>query len=138
LNIPETQPLPPTILIGAERERGPRFQRDLARLLTDNRPEDDHDPRTVLGCVGKAGIAPALVAANQIFAGAAPPEYVVIVGVDSLLDGASITHFLEQDRILCSTNSDGFTPGEAAAAIALTPRPAPEPALWVEGVGIAQ
>jgi len=138
LNIPETDRLPPTILIGAERERGAHFQRDLARLLTDNRPDEDHDPRTVLGCVGKAGIAPALAAANQIFAAATPPDYVVIVGVDSFLDGASVSQLLEQERIRCSTNPDGFTPGEAAAAIAVTPRASSQPALWITGAASAQ
>jgi len=133
----DEQPFPPIILIGAERERGERFHRDMVYLLTSNRPEEDYDPRTVLGCLGKAGIADALIGASQMFAGESPPEYVIIVGVDSFLDGASISHFLGQDRILCSTNPDGFIPGEAAAAIALTRQPSDKPALWIEGVGIA-
>jgi len=137
LALSDEQSLPPIILIGAERERGVRFHRDMVHLLTSNRPEEDYDPRTILGCLGKAGITNALIGASQMFAGASPPAYVIIVGVDSFLDGASITHFLEQERILCSSNPDGFIPGEAAAAIALTPTQSPEPALWVEGVGTA-
>jgi len=137
LTLSDDQPLPPIILIGAERERGVRFHRDMVYLLSSNRPEEGYDPRTILGCLGKAGIADALIGASQIFAGESPPKYVIIVGVDSFLDGASITHFLGQDRILCSINSDGFTPGEAAAAIALTPQPSDKPALWVEGAGTA-
>jgi len=137
LALSDDQPLPPIILIGAERERGVRFHRDMVYLLSSNRPEEDYDPHTALGCLGKAGIAEALIGANQIFAGESPPEYVIIVGVDSFLDGASITHFLEQERLLCASNPDGFIPGEAAAAIALTPQPSDKPTLWVEGIGTA-
>lgn len=129
--------LPPIILIGAERERGTRFHRGIVDLLVSNRPEEDYDPRTILGCLGKAGIADALLGASNMFAGEAPPEYVIIVGVDSLLDAASIEHFLGQERIRCSTNPDGFIPGEAAAAVALTPRQSHEHALWIEGIGTA-
>ncbi|WP_341645992.1 hypothetical protein [Thauera sp. SDU_THAU2] len=103
----------------------------------NNRPEEDYDPRTILGCLGKAGIADALLGASKMFAGEAAPEYVIIVGVDSFLDAASIEHLLTQGRIRCSTNPDGFIPGEAAAAIALTTRQAGEHALWIEGVGTA-
>ncbi|WP_418648166.1 hypothetical protein ACNQFN_04910 [Thauera butanivorans] len=102
-----------------------------------NRPEEDYDPRTILGCLGKAGIADALLGAGSMFAGEAPPEYVIIIGVDSFLDAASIEHFLAQERIRCSINPDGFIPGEAAAAIALTPRQSSGHALWIEGVGTA-
>jgi len=137
LSLSDDQPLPPIILIGAERERGVRFHRDMVYLLSSNRPEEGYDPRTILGCLGKAGIADALIGANQMFAGESPPEYVIVVGVDSFLDGASISHFLAQERILCSTNLDGFIPGEAAAAIALTLQPSDKPALWIEGVGTA-
>lgn len=72
-----------------------------------------------------------------MFAGKAPPEYVIIAGVDSFLDAASIEHFLAQERIRCSINPDGFIPGEAGAAIALTPRQSNEHAIWIEGVGTA-
>jgi len=129
--------LPPIALIGSEHHRGIRFQRSTYDLLASNQPEEGYDSRTIFGYLGKAGIAQALLSANAIFAGENPPEYVVVVGVDSFLDAASIQHFLAQNRILCPTTPDGFVPGEAAAAIALTPRPSPDPALWIEGVGMA-
>jgi len=129
--------LPPIILIGAERERGTRFQHTIHDLLANNQPEEGYDPRTILGCLGKAGIANALLGASALFADPNPPEYVVVVGVDSFLEADSIQHYLIQERILCSDNQDGFIPGEAAAAVALTPAPASESALWVEGVGMA-
>lgn len=42
---------------------------------------------------------------------------VVIAGVDSLLSAETLNGFEKQARLLTSTNSNGFVPGEAAAAI---------------------
>jgi len=127
-------PLPPTILLGGER--GAREAKRLDWLLQTSRPEDGHDKRTCRMAAGKAGIGAALRKAREIFAAPNAPEYVVIAAVDSFLEPEAIAPFIESRRILCSTNSDGFMPGEAGAAIALTPRPSGQPALWIEGVGI--
>jgi len=129
--------LPPIILIGAERERGIRFQHHIRDLLLNSQPEEGYDPRTVLGCLGKAGIAQALRGASAMFAAANPPQYVVIVAVDSFLEADSIQQYLVEERLVCSENQDGFIPGEAAAAVALSAAPSAEPALWIEGVGSA-
>ena len=45
----------------------------------------------------------------------------VIVGVDSLLTGQAVAHFNNQSRLLTPANSNGFLPGEAAAAILCVP-----------------
>lgn len=42
---------------------------------------------------------------------------VLIVGVDSLLVGASLMAYQERERLLTSKNSNGFLPGEAAATL---------------------
>jgi 3-oxoacyl-[acyl-carrier-protein] synthase I len=44
---------------------------------------------------------------------------VVLAGVDSLLDPATLNTLLEEERLLVTGNADGFTPGEAAAAVLL-------------------
>jgi 3-oxoacyl-[acyl-carrier-protein] synthase-1 len=46
-------------------------------------------------------------------------DQIVIAGVDSFLNAADIGHYLNQKRLLVSGNSDGFIPGEGAAAILL-------------------
>ncbi|MBN7821641.1 beta-ketoacyl synthase N-terminal-like domain-containing protein [Bowmanella yangjiangensis] len=48
-------------------------------------------------------------------------NHVLVCGVDSLLNAHSIRYFETQDRLLTSHHSDGFIPGEAAAAILLSP-----------------
>ncbi|WP_431261965.1 hypothetical protein ACQ859_17395 [Roseateles chitinivorans] len=44
---------------------------------------------------------------------------VLLVGVDSLLDAATISRYLSEERLLTPKNADGFIPGEAAAAVLL-------------------
>jgi 3-oxoacyl-[acyl-carrier-protein] synthase-1 len=125
----------PIILLGAEAVRGEQFGRDIDSLLQTIRPDDGHHPRTCRVGQGKAGIGEALLAADAIFAQHDAPEYVIIVGADSLLDAATVERLNKARRILTSTNPDGFIPGEAAAAIALTPKASAQPSLWIEGLG---
>jgi 3-oxoacyl-[acyl-carrier-protein] synthase-1 len=129
------RPFPPVILIGAEHDRGERFVLGMDELLRNNCPEGGYAPDTYRMCLGKAGIADALRMAGEIFSKPGASEYIVIVGIDSFLDAATIDRFLQAQRIRCSTNLDGFIPGEAGAAIALSRRPGKEPSLWIEGLG---
>lgn len=133
----EDTPLPPIILIGAERTRGVRFTQGIKWLLQTNRPSGGYDMRTRGIRRGKAGIADALKTAREIFLMPDAPEYVIIAGVDSFLDAATIEHFVQAQRIRCSTNPDGFIPGEAGAAIVLSTNAGEEASLWIEGVGQA-
>jgi len=133
LALDDDAPLPPIILLGGER--GERETERLDWLLETCRPEGGHDKRTCRMAAGKAGIAAALQRARDILTGPDAPEFVVVIAVDSLLEPEAITPFIESRRILCSTNSDGFVPGEACAAIALTIKPDDQPALWIEGIG---
>ncbi|KMK65248.1 3-oxoacyl-ACP synthase [Puniceibacterium sp. IMCC21224] len=43
--------------------------------------------------------------------------HALILGVDSLLSGPAIAHYLRAERLLTGENPNGFIPGEAAAAI---------------------
>jgi 3-oxoacyl-[acyl-carrier-protein] synthase-1 len=135
--LPEDAPVPPIILIGAERERGARFARGMEMLFQNNLPAGGYDSRTQGIRRGKAGIAEALQKAREIFSAPDAPEYVIVAGIDSFLDAATIEHFVQAQRILCSTNPDGFIPGEAGAAIILSAKAGKDAALWIEGVGQA-
>ncbi len=48
-------------------------------------------------------------------------QHVLIVATDSLLVGSTLEHYEEYDRLLTSTNSNGFIPGEAGVALVLEP-----------------
>ena len=52
-------------------------------------------------------------------------RYCIIVGVDSLLVGATLDGYQKRNRLLTSKNSDGFIPGEAGCAV-LVGRPTSE------------
>ncbi|ALN58680.1 hypothetical protein GLE_3334 [Lysobacter enzymogenes] len=47
-------------------------------------------------------------------------RHVLLIGLDSLLNVVDIQHELRRHRLLVAGNSDGFIPGEAAAAVLLT------------------
>ncbi|MDR2093708.1 MAG: hypothetical protein LBP58_10440 [Azoarcus sp.] len=126
---------PTIILIGAERDRGTRFTKSLNGILRAYTPSMGYTHGACWMSLGKAGIANALQTANDIFSKPDAPEYVIVVGVDSFLDAATIDHFLRAGRVRCSHNADGFIPGEAGAAIALSRKPGKQASLWIEGVG---
>ncbi|RLU00316.1 hypothetical protein [Ketobacter sp.] len=66
--------------------------------------------------LGRVSAAVALKHARELIYEKQFP-YVLIAGVDSLLNGATLGEFEAEDRLLTSQNSNGFIPGEAAAAI---------------------
>lgn len=84
---------------------------------------------------GKTGLIPALALASD-FLSAGKVQRVLIAGVDSLFSSATITHYLEQQRLLSGDNSDGFIPGEAASAIMVTlSGQHSEAGLMISGIG---
>lgn len=83
---------------------------------------------------GRAGLAMALShAAALVNAGRA--RRVLLVGADSYLNAASISHYLAAERLLVPGNRDGFLPGEAAAAVLLEASDLAQPGTHVAGVG---
>ncbi|MDM5181933.1 hypothetical protein F2P44_22125 [Massilia sp. CCM 8695] len=68
--------------------------------------------------LGRAGLAPALQQATEFLD---HPDYpfVLLVGADTYLNAATINYYLNSERLQTPGNSDGFIPGEAAAAILL-------------------
>ena len=63
-------------------------------------------------------------------------EYVMIAGVDSYLSAATITQFVDDNRLLTADNPNGFIPGEAAAAL-LCGKPG-SGGLALHGIGLSR
>jgi 3-oxoacyl-[acyl-carrier-protein] synthase-1 len=81
------------------------------------------------------GLGIALQQARRLLYGENIPR-VIIAGVDSLLVGPTLSTYEEQDRLLTSQNSNGFIPGEAAAAVLVGPALATDEAqLLCLGIG---
>jgi 3-oxoacyl-[acyl-carrier-protein] synthase-1 len=64
-------------------------------------------------------------------------DAVLVAGVDSYVNWPALSHFENGYRLLTSKNSDGFLPGEAAAAVMVT-RALPGTALRCDGLGFAE
>ncbi len=100
----------------------------------DERRSLHEDATVLLG--GRTGLAAALVRAKNMLA-ELPIEQVLVIGVDSYLNAADINGYLKEERLFVRGNSDGFIPGEAAAALVLRPAPSDQAGLYIKGVGIA-
>ncbi|MGF1606617.1 MAG: hypothetical protein ACFB22_09790 [Rhodothalassiaceae bacterium] len=128
----------PLFLCVAERERRGRLpgidNALFARIEEEVGARFDDRSRIILQ--GRTGGATALKLARRAFAEADPPERIAIVGVDSYLVGPTLTALAAQDRLMSAENSNGFIPGEAAAALILTPAQAA--GLRCTGLGFAQ
>lgn len=109
----------------------------LTEAFAQHRIDGLRPAETDVAMRGKAGIGEAMWRATEMFRREHPPSAVVVVGVDSYLNPDSIGHYLQQQRIRCTSNTDGFIPGEAAAAIVLSAHAATgnAPSLWIEGIG---
>ncbi|NHZ93415.1 hypothetical protein F2P45_31060 [Massilia sp. CCM 8733] len=62
-------------------------------------------------------------------------DQVLLIGVDSYLNSADMNKFISDPRLIISGNSDGFIPGEAAAALLLHRSSPDAPGLHIKGVG---
>jgi 3-oxoacyl-[acyl-carrier-protein] synthase-1 len=92
-------------------------------------------PLSQLVTEGRVGVAVGLYQARQLIYGRGAPR-VIIAGVDSLLVGPTLSAFEERERLLTSQNSNGFIPGEAAAAILVqAPTASDKPQLVCSGIG---
>ncbi|WP_348945263.1 hypothetical protein ABHF33_01240 [Chitinibacter sp. FCG-7] len=90
---------------------------------------------------GRAGLASALEQIGQWLA-RHPLDRAMLIGADTYLDAASINHYLASERLLADDNSDGFIPGEAAAAVVIERHQLPQDELdalpnrlWLYGWG---
>jgi 3-oxoacyl-[acyl-carrier-protein] synthase-1 len=70
-------------------------------------------------------------------------EYVLIVGLDSLLNRSTLAYYSggvydEDRRLLGGEHSNGFIPGEAACAVLVSRANGKEPEVVIAGVGLAE
>ncbi|GGC17871.1 hypothetical protein [Pseudoduganella buxea] len=84
---------------------------------------------------GRAGLVAGLRQARAALD--AGKAQVLLVGVDSLLNAADINFYLQEERLFVPGNTDGFVPGEAAAALVLGATPAPTGGIRIAGLGSA-
>lgn len=128
----------PLLLLAAERERphsdDQRYRDIYERLQQAMGCRFDNRSRIVAN--GRAGLGPALQLAAQWLA-AGEARQVLLVGADSYLDAATIGHYLSAQRLLVPGNSDGFLPGEAAAAVLLNAQPVAS-CVAIQGLGVAR
>lgn len=87
----------------------------LARVGSEFGAAAEHN--TTLMPAGRAGLGHVLQKARELL----QREYrqVLLLGVDSYLNAGDIGHFLREERLLTTYNSNGFIPGEAAACVLL-------------------
>ncbi|MBI3230759.1 MAG: hypothetical protein HYZ45_11470 [Burkholderiales bacterium] len=86
---------------------------------------------------GRAGIGAALQRAQSLLVSNTVSR-VLLLGVDSYINSVTISHYLEQERLLCSDNSNGFIPGEGAAALLLELATPQSSGLLITGAGVAR
>lgn len=129
----------PVLLCLAEKDRPGRFADLEERILVEVQEEIGfrfHEKSALLNW-GRVGLGKALLQARQLIYGEEIPK-VFIAGVDSFLVAQTLKSYEQRERLLTSQNSNGFIPGEAAAAVLIsTPTLTGEPQLLCLGVGTA-
>ncbi len=111
----------PLFLCVAEPERPGRLEGLDKSLLMEVQVElvMQFHPESKVIVEGKVGGATALALARQWLYGRRS-DYCLIAGVDSYLVGRTLATYEEQARLLTSQDHDGFIPGEAGAAVAVS------------------
>lgn len=100
-------------------------------------PGPDADARIVkVIASGRAGLGNGLQQAMRLL-GDQAVEQVLLIGVDSYLNAADMNAMLRAERLLVKGNSNGFLPGEAAAALLLTLATPDARGVFIEGIGHA-
>ena len=88
---------------------------------------------------GRAGLGPVLRKALEVLKNPdAKVSKVLLLGVDSLLNAATINQLVSEERLLFSGSGLGMIPGEAAAAVLLELSPPKSPGLHIAGIGVDQ
>ena len=116
-NIPAGQV--PLLLCVAEPDRPGRFADLDDSFLHDvqERLGRTMHPDSAVIAAGRIGPVQAIAQADKLITAGRP--YCIVAGVDTLLTGPTLTYYHGKRRLLTTENSDGFIPGEAAAAVLL-------------------
>lgn len=92
-------------------------------------------PKSAVFDQGRVGLAAAIQRSCELIHEQMIPN-VIIAGVDSMLVSHMLRTFEHQSRLLTSQNSNGFVPGEAAAAVLVSSVPFNNsPQLMIRGLG---
>lgn len=137
---PRADVLLPLILCLAEEDRPGRLPGLGGPLLLDIERElgVKFHPQSSVIEQGRVGGAIALLRAQKLLQEQRHPQ-VIVAAVDSYLSGATLAAFEQGDRLLTAVNSNGFIPGEAAAALLLGQASADgSMALTCRGLGFAR
>lgn len=108
----------PILLCVAERERPGRSEGLDDKLLHEIQHElgVEFGADSLVLAHGRVSIGPAMMHARRLLAETQTP-FVVIVATDSLLTWPTLNVYERNDRLLTPRNSNGFMPGEGAAAL---------------------
>ncbi|MEE1892525.1 hypothetical protein V0R51_06400 [Pseudomonas otitidis] len=111
----------PLLLCVAEEERPgrlPNLDRSLLREIELELGLRFHEASSLIPR-GRVSGAVALLNARKLVHEQGH-RHVLVAGVDSFLNGATLSAFEKRDRLLTSQNSNGFIPGEGAAAVTMS------------------
>jgi 3-oxoacyl-[acyl-carrier-protein] synthase-1 len=129
----------PLLLCVAEKDRPGRFaglDDSFLRAVAEDLEQVLH-PDSRLFAAGRIGGVQALDYARQLIADGAPG--CVVAGSDTYLVAGTLTANNEKRRLVTEENSNGFIPGEAAAAITVGPvRRQEESQLLCLGIGFGE
>lgn len=109
----------PLLLCVSEADRPGRFaalDESLLKAIAERVGLRFHQCSTVIA-EGRIGGVKALIHARQIMDRDSQIRRVLVCGVDTFLVTGTLNHYYQQRRLLTADNSDGFIPGEAAAAV---------------------
>ncbi len=129
----------PLLLCLAEKDRPGRLtglDHELLGAIAADLAGDVH-PDSRLYSAGRVGGVQALDQARRLIAAGAPG--CVVAGVDTYLLTRTLTAYDAAGRLITAENSNGFIPGEAAAAVLVGPvRRQSEPQLLCLGLGFGR
>jgi len=127
----------PLLLCVAERDRPGRFEGldDLLFIELQREVNCKFSAESLALPHGRVSMGVALTGARNLLRQSDAP-YVLIVATDSLLSWPTLSSYERNERLLTAANSNGFIPGEGAAAL-LVERADPHSELVCEGIGLA-
>jgi 3-oxoacyl-[acyl-carrier-protein] synthase-1 len=108
----------PLLLCLAEHTRPGRVIEDDARFFLDLQDELglEFSDQSLVIAAGHVSVAIAFKHARELIHQRGS-RHVIVVASDSMLVAPTLVHYEENERLLTSTNSNGFIPGEAGAAL---------------------
>jgi len=117
--VPQSTPL---LLCLSEKDRPGRVFEDDNQFFLDvvDELKLQFHPKSRVIAQGHVSIAIALNHARELIQELNLPQ-VLIAATDSLLVGPTLAYFEDKERLLTSQNSNGFIPGEGAAALVVEP-----------------